>query len=88
MARDKKFKRKVFEVVHTIPRGEVLSYGEVARRAGNPRAARAVGVILSRNYDPKIPCHRVIRSDKSLGGYNRGASRKRMFLEKEGFLGR
>lgn len=55
------FSEKVFDVVSKIPQGKVLTYQEVARRAGSPRAYRAVGNILNKNYDPKIPCHRVVR---------------------------
>ncbi|MEY2641114.1 MAG: hypothetical protein RL150_507, partial [Candidatus Parcubacteria bacterium] len=53
------------------------------RRAGNPRAARAVGNILNKNYNPEIPCHRVIRSDGTTGGYNRGAGKKAALLASE-----
>ena len=61
-----------------------MTYKEVARRAGNPKAARAVGAIMRTNRNPDIPCHRVIRSDGSLGGYNRGGTeRKRQILERE-----
>lgn len=79
----KSFKERVYAVVRRIPRGEVLTYKEVARRAGSPRAYRAVGNILSKNQDPKLPCHRVIRSDGSIGGYNRGAGKKAALLDKE-----
>ena len=64
------FKDQVLVVVAAIPEGETLSYKAVATLAGNRKAARAVGMILKRNTDPTIPCHRVIRSDGSLGGYN------------------
>lgn len=77
------FKETVFAVVRAIPPGTTLSYGEVARRAGNPNAARAVGALLRTNYDPNIPCHRVIRKDGAIGGYNRGVSRKKKLLLKE-----
>jgi O-6-methylguanine DNA methyltransferase len=80
------FKEKVFAIVRKIPRGGVMTYGEVARLAGAPGAARAVGSVLSTNYDPKIPCHRVIRADGKLGGYNRGAEKKRELLKKEGVI--
>jgi O-6-methylguanine DNA methyltransferase len=80
------FSQKVRLIVSNIPRGKTLTYAEVALRAGNPRAYRAVGNILNQNYDPKIPCHRVIRSDGSLGGYNRGAKKKREILRKEGAI--
>ena len=77
------FADRVRKIVTEIPRGETLSYGEVARRAGNVRAARAVGNILKKNFDPAIPCHRVIRSDGKTGNYNRGAERKRELLDRE-----
>ncbi|MFH1632089.1 MAG: MGMT family protein [bacterium] len=79
----KSFADQVYEVVRAIPEGEILTYREVARRAGRPRACRAVGNILNKNYDPGIPCHRVIRSDGKIGGYNRGAELKAQKLEKE-----
>ena len=79
------FKEKVFEVVKKIPRGEVVSYKEVAQRAGRPRAWRAVGNILSKNKNPELPCHRVIRSDGKIGGYNRGLKKKRALLRKEDY---
>jgi len=59
---------------------------EVARRAGNPKAFRAVGNILNKNYNPDIPCHRVIRSDGSVGGYNRGEEKKKEILKREATL--
>jgi len=77
------FRGKVIVVVRTIPRGQTLTYKEVARRAGNPKAARAVGAILKTNFDPNIPCHRVIRSNGSLGGYNRGVEKKKKLLAQE-----
>jgi len=80
----KTFSEKVYEVVGKIPRGKVLTYQEVARRAGSPKAFRAVGNILNKNYDQKIPCHRVIRSDGKLGGYNRGERKKHEILKSEG----
>ncbi len=79
----KTFKEKVFAVVRTIPHGATLSYKQVARRAGKSSASRAVGNILTTNYDPVIPCHRVIRSDGHAGGYNRGAAKKVALLKKE-----
>jgi len=77
------FREKVLRIVQTIPRGKTLTYAEVAKRAGNPRAYRAVGNILNTNYDPKIPCHRVVRSNGSIGGYNRGAAKKHQMLQRE-----
>ncbi len=77
------FRNKVFNVVRKIPKGSTLTYKEVARRAGSPRAYRAVGNMLNTNYSPQIPCHRVVRSDGSVGGYNRGAQKKKILLQKE-----
>ena len=64
------FKIRVVDIVKGIPKGKTMSYKEVAVKAGNPKAARAVGVIMRSNKDVSIPCHRVIRSDGQLGGYN------------------
>lgn len=80
------FKQKVWQIVSQIPQGKTLSYKEVARLAGSTGAWRAVGNILNKNYNPKIPCHRVIRSDGSVGGYNRGMVNKRKILQKEGAI--
>ena len=67
-----KFKEKVYRIVSKIPRGKVLTYKEVAKLSGKPKAFRAVGNILNKNFDPRIPCYRVIRSDGKIGGDNRG----------------
>jgi len=77
------FKQKVFAIVRKIPKGKTLTYKQVAKMASRPKAVRAVGNILNTNYDPKIPCHRVIRSDGKIGGWNRGAARKSAILKKE-----
>ena len=77
------FKNKVLEVVRGIKKGEILTYKKVAELAGHAKAYRAVGNILNKNYDPKISCHRVIRSDGSFGGYNRGQKTKEILLKKE-----
>jgi len=82
------FQEKVFAVVRKIPRGKVLTYQEVARRAGRPLAFRAVGNILNKNYNPAVPCHRVVRSDGKIGGYNRGSEKKLLILKREGALDR
>ena len=81
------FRQKIFEIVSKIPKGKVLTYKEVARLAGRPKAYRAVGSVLGKNYDPAIPCHRVIRSNGEIGGYNRGTQKKKEILEKEGLSG-
>lgn len=79
------FQEKIYSVVKKIPKGKVLTYKEVAQKAGKPNASRAVGNILNKNFDPAIPCHRVIRSDGKLGGYNRGPKNKALILQKEGY---
>lgn len=71
------FTQKVLEIVKTIPAGKTMTYSEVAALAGNPKAARAVGMIMSQNYNPEVPCHRVVRTDGKLGGYNRGGITKK-----------
>ncbi len=80
------FSQKVFDIVKKIPKGEVLTYKEVAKLIGNKKASRAVGNALHKNYDKNIPCHRVIRSDGKYGGYNRGNLKKIEILKKEGYL--
>lgn len=64
------FKEKVLNVVAEIPKGQVLSYKEVANKGGNINAFRVVGNIMSNNKDKNIPCHRVVRSDGKVGEYN------------------
>lgn len=81
------FQDKVRDVVRAIPKGSVLSYREVANKAGKPKAARAVANIMANNFLPDIPCHRVIKSDGRPGGYNRGGeSVKRRLLLEEGVV--
>lgn len=74
------FKDKVYRVVARIPRGKTLTYKQVATKAGHPGAARAVGTIMAHNFNPQIPCHRVVRSDGKIGGYNRGGPAKKIEL--------
>jgi len=82
-----KFKERVLKVVSRIPRGKTMSYAEVAKAVGNPKAYRAVGNIMHNNPDPKrVPCHRVIRSDGSIGGYAGGVKKKIALLKKEGAI--
>ncbi len=81
------FTERVLRAVSKIPRGKVLSYKEVARRAGKPRAYRVVGSVLNKNRNPVIPCHRVISADKNIGGYNRGVNEKVAKLLSEGCIG-
>ena len=85
----KTFAEKVRDTVRKIPKGKTMTYKEVARRAGHPGAARAVGAIMRTNYDDTVPCHRVIFSDGSVGNYNRGGEeRKRELLFEEGAIRR
>ena len=80
------FCRKVYNIVRSIPRGRVMTYAEVARAIGKPKAARAVGNALNKNRNPEIPCHRVIRSDGKIGGYNKGTKLKIRLLQSEGAI--
>jgi len=79
------FSDKVRDIVRKIPNGKTMTYKQVATKAGNQNAARAVGAVMRTNYDESIPCHRVIASDGSMRGYNRGGiERKREILFDEG----
>ena len=77
-----KFQLKVWKYLITIPKGRVKTYKEVAIAIKKPKAARAVANACAKNpYAPKIPCHRVIRSDGALGGYSgRGGIRQKLKL--------
>ena len=82
-----KFQLKVWAYLRKIPRGKVKTNTLVAKAIGKPHAARAVANAIGKNpYAPKIPCHRVIRSDGSLGGYSGkgGVKTKKFLLKKEG----
>jgi len=81
------FRENIYKVVRRIPKGETKTYKEIAAAAGRPKAWRAVGSILNKNFNPKIPCYRVVRSDGKIGGYNRGANKKLFLLKKEKVLG-
>ena len=78
------FKEKVYKVVARIPRGSAMTYKEVARRAGSPRAYRAVGNIMRECQQRDIPCHRVIAAGGRLGGYGGNEGLKRALLVAEG----
>ncbi len=82
------FQEQIHNVVQKIPRGKVATYGQVAKLAGRPGAARAVGMCMKCNPDGKItPCHRVVGADGSLVGYAFGGiQRKKEILEKEGVI--
>jgi len=78
------FTRKVLNDARKIPFGKTITYGEIAKRIGHPKASRAVGQALGANPLPIIiPCHRVIRKDKSLGGFAGGLKWKKILLELE-----
>jgi methylated-DNA-[protein]-cysteine S-methyltransferase len=78
------FQRRVWDELRRIPFGETISYSELARRLGDPKLVRAVGVANGRNpISIVIPCHRVIGADGSLVGYGGGLERKRWLLEHE-----
>ena len=81
------FCRKVYKCVCKIPKGKVATYKSVAVLIKSPISSRAVANALSKNFNPNIPCHRVIRSDGFVGGYNRGGFRKKAkLLYDEGVL--
>ncbi|MCX5678341.1 MAG: MGMT family protein [Candidatus Omnitrophica bacterium] len=79
------FERKVYRATLDIPKGETRSYKWIAARIGKPRSSRAVGNALNKNpYSGIVPCHRVVRSDHSIGGFAKGPALKRKMLEREG----
>lgn len=81
------FKDKVYKFTKKIPKGKVVTYKSIAVTIGSPRASRAVANILAQNFDPQIPCHRVVRADGLVGGYNRGGvPAKAKLLRDEGVL--
>ncbi len=82
------FKDKVYRIVSQVPKGQVLTYKEVAERIGHPNSYRAVGNALNKNPYKSVPCHRVIRSDGRIGGFARGSWVKRKILIKEGVTDR
>ena len=84
-----KFQLSLWKYLKTIPRGQIRTYFQVAKAIKKPKAIRAVANAIGKNpYAPKIPCHRVIRSDGSLGGYSGkgGKNTKRKLLKLEGVL--
>lgn len=83
------FRQTVYEITRPIPKGTVATYGQIARLAGRPRAARAVGVFMKTNPDaPHTPCHRVVAHDGSLTGYSAsgGIQKKKQMLLEEGVV--
>ncbi len=84
----KSFKEKVYALAQKIPIGKVITYGQLATRAGNPKATRAVGILMKCNPDNKlIPCHRVVAANGELTGYAFGGKTiKKKKLQKEGVI--
>lgn len=81
------FETNVIKAVMAIPAGKTSTYANIAKAAGRPGAARAVGNVMAKNPMPIIvPCHRVIRADLTLGGFAYGPQMKRRLLEKEGVV--
>lgn len=81
------FARRVLQATKRVPFGRVISYKDVAAKAGSPRAARAAGNALGSNPIPiVVPCHRVVHADGGLGGYTGGLERKRYLLRLEGVI--
>lgn len=78
------FEKKVYNVVRKIPYGRVLTYKNIARFIRKQRAARAVGNALNKNGLGDVPCHRVIRADGRIGGFNKGIKTKMILLRGEG----
>ena len=75
----------VYDMLVRIPEGRITTYGDIARALGSPGASRAIGRILNKNPNPiAVPCHRVVLSDRSVGGYAFGKDRKKRLLGKEG----
>jgi O-6-methylguanine DNA methyltransferase len=82
------FQLKVLGLLQRVPRGEVRTYAELARKAGRPGAARAVGNTMARNPVPLlVPCHRVVPASGGIGNYGLGKARKRELLRREGAAG-
>ena len=82
------FQRTVWKEISTIPFGETRTYKDLAIAIGKPNSSRAVANACGKNpYAPKVPCHRVIRSDGSIGGFSApgGTKAKKILLKKEGF---
>jgi AraC family transcriptional regulator of adaptative response/methylated-DNA-[protein]-cysteine methyltransferase len=78
------FQQRVWQALQEIPVGQTVSYAEVARRIGSPKAVRAVaGACVANNLAVAVPCHRVVRNDGSLSGYAWGVERKRVLLDRE-----
>jgi len=79
------FEKSVYEATAKIPCGRVTTYAEIARKIKKPGSARAVGNALNKNpFAPKVPCHRVVKTDGTVGGFASGSEKKKVILKKEG----
>lgn len=83
------FQKKVYDIVRGIPEGKTLTYKQIASEIGRPKAYRAVGNALNKNpfsfrLGGDVPCHRVVRSDGTIGGFASGSIKKLQLLRKEG----
>lgn len=78
------FEEKVFKITKKVPKGKISTYKEIARALKIVKACRAVGNALNNNKSRKVPCHRIIRSDGFVGGFNKGEKEKIKRLKKEG----
>ena len=77
----------VYNMLLTIPKGKVSTYGDLAKALGNPAASRHIGKILSNNPNPiRVPCHRVVMSNGKIGGYAFGTQKKKELLQNEGVI--
>mgnify|MGYP001343134375 FL=1 len=89
MQKGSKFQQKVWKYLKKIPYGSVKSYLDVAKAIGKPKAVRAVASAIAKNpYSPRVPCHRVIKSNGRIGGYSGkgGVKTKRILLKREGII--
>lgn len=85
MQSKKSFNEKCYEVLKKVPRGKVTTYKEIAKAVGNKKSYRAVGNAMNKNpYAPKVPCHRVAKSNGEVGGFAHGTKKKIEMLKKEG----
>lgn len=78
------FQNKVYKITSKIPKGKVVTYKQIAEATGIPEAARAVGNALNKNFNRKVPCHRVVKSNGGIGGFRGGVKKKTGILTQEG----
>lgn len=83
----KSFNEKCYEVLKKVPKGKVTTYKEIAKAIKNPKSSRAVGNAMNKNpHAPIVPCHRVVKSDGSIGGFAFGPNKKILMLKSEGII--